>query len=42
MDTDGDGLISRSQTERLVWRIDPDMTQDEMKDLLDTADLDGE
>lgn len=28
--------------ENLVYRIDPEMTQEEMLDLLDTADLDGE
>lgn len=41
LDTDADGLVSRPQVENLVYRIDPDMTHDEMADLLDTADLDG-
>lgn len=41
LDTDHDGLLTRYQVEQLVWRVDPDMTEEEMVDLLDTADLDG-
>lgn len=41
IDTDDDGLVTRGQIERLVYRIDPEMTPEEMLDLLDTADLDG-
>ncbi|XP_067942712.1 uncharacterized protein [Watersipora subatra] len=42
LDTDSDGLVSRRQVEDLVYRIDPDMTHEEMQDLLDTADLDAD
>ena len=41
IDTDGDGLATREQIERLVYKVDPEMSEEEMLDLLDTADLDG-
>ena len=42
MDRDGDGMLSRKDLEALIYKIDPEMTDEEMSDLLDTADLDGE
>lgn len=41
LDTDRDGLVSRAEVEDLVYRVDPDMSHEEMEDLLDTADLDS-
>lgn len=41
MDRDGDGILAREDLECLVYKIDPEMTEEEMSDLLDTADLDG-
>lgn len=41
LDTDGDGFLYQSQVERLMMQIDPDMTEEEMKDLLEAGDLDG-
>lgn len=41
LDTDSDGLVSRDQVEDLVYRIDPETSDEEMQDLLDTADIDG-
>ena len=41
MDRDGNGLLSRKDLEALIYKIDPEMTEEEMSDLLDTADLDG-
>ena len=42
MDRDGDGMLLRKDLEALIYKIDPEMTDEEMCDLLDTADLDGE
>ena len=41
MDRDGDGMLLRKDLEALIYKIDPEMTDEEMCDLLDTADLDG-
>jgi len=41
LDSDRDGLVSKEQVIDLIYSIDPEMTEKEMENLLNTVDLNG-